>query len=117
MGVAMMETLGRETAGKLFDQLNQQAQAQVRDFIQTGVYSRPKADVMLKAAEKIKTTIFFASSIEQSESAKKVVKALVSLDQIKLPMLIERTADDALPRLMAYFGENHCKLDLHLEKG
>jgi hypothetical protein len=101
--VGMLEVLGKESAGRLYDRLSKKAQSKIRDFIQNGVYSRPKSDVMLDGAEKLKTAIFFSSSVENTESAKAVILGLVKLDVVRVVMLLEQVDSEAMPRLLSYF--------------
>lgn len=77
--VATMELLGKEKANHLYNRLALSHQQKVFTFLRTGVYAKPKGEVMLEAGEELKTKLFGASFSSRAQLGDDVSQKLLLL--------------------------------------
>lgn len=102
-GVVTMELLGKDKANEIFQLLDSESQSIVRDFMRSGSYPKPKADLMLEAAEELKTKLLMAVFGEVRGSiSEKVASRILKLRIDGLAMVAKNLSAAALPRLFLY---------------
>jgi hypothetical protein len=103
-GVALMELLGRDIARTLWGRIGQEAQEAIKRFQTEGVYDRSKVEMMMEAAEDIRTKLLMESFEKAGgRPSDKVAESIAQLSEDDLVTLISEIKIDLIPRLFLYF--------------
>ncbi len=103
-GVALMEFFGRDIARTLWGRIGLEAQESIKRFQQEGVYDRSKVEMMMEAAEDIRTKLLMQSFEKTGgRPSDKVAEGIAQLSEEDLVVLISEIKLDLMPRLFLYF--------------
>lgn len=101
--VVTLELLGRDTATEMFRRLGVKAQEAVMVFLRTGIYAGNKIEMMLEAAEELKTKLLVESLDSVSgKPSEKVAQRLIQLSDDELAQVALDLEPEYIPRLFLY---------------
>jgi hypothetical protein len=102
-GVLTLEILDKEKANELFQRLGNLDQSRVMQFMENGSFDRPKAEVMLEAAEELNTALLSAGfRSNNADVSEEVSQLLLKFDDDDLINITQELHQDTIPRLFVY---------------
>lgn len=105
--VVAMEVLGRDVATDLFRRLSFPAQEAVLLFLREGIYDKNKIELMLEAAEELKTKLLVESfDNARGKPSEKVAQKLIQVSDDDLGLAALEIAPEMLPRLFLYLDSS-----------
>ena len=101
--VLTLELLGKDKANEIFQLLDSESQSIVREFMRSGAYTKPKTEIMLEAAEELKTKLLMEvfGDVRGKISAQ-VASRILKLRADDLALVASRLSQETLPRLFLY---------------
>jgi hypothetical protein len=103
-GVALMEFFGRDVARTLWGRIGLEAQEAIKRFQQEGTYDRSKVEMMMEAAEDIRTKLLMQSFEKAGgRPSDRVAEGIAQLSEDDLVVLVSEIKIDLIPRLFLYF--------------
>jgi flagellar motor switch protein FliG len=101
--VVTLELLGKDKANEIFQLLDSESQAIIREFMRSGSYTKPKTEVMLEAAEEVKTKLLMEVFGEvRGKISAQVASRILKLRADDLALVAKRLSQETLPRLFLY---------------
>jgi Mg/Co/Ni transporter MgtE len=101
--VVVFELLGKEAASEFFKKLPVSARHDIVQFMRQGEYSRPKLELMVEAAEDLKTRMLVDSlDTLKGGASEAVAERIVQLSDADLVETIASLEGDAIGRLYLY---------------
>ena len=103
--VCSLEIIGREVSSQIFHILSPPQKMAIFNFMHKGTFSRPKTQLMIHAAEMLKTHLLGSTfSAEEKDINNNVKKTLERLDFTKLEKLLRQVSPNQLIRVLFYYS-------------
>ena len=114
-GTALLEFLGPEISRGLYARIGLESQEAIKRFQREGSYPKSKIEMMMEAAEELKTKLMMESFEKNAgRPSDRVAEGIAQLSEDDLVQLVSEVRADLIPRLFLYFSSD--KIAFFLER-